>query len=92
MLSGSFVERGRSDVLYGFRKGLPTLAISMGKEECRPLAALCLHPLGYYEGTHAGVLAPTDDVISALLMMRADEKFLWRKANQISPLDPLSGL
>lgn len=92
VLSASFAERGRSNVLYGFRKGLPTLAIAIGEEAGTPLAALCLHPLGYYEGTHAGVLAPSDDVIAALLMMRSDEKFFWRKANQISPQDPLAAM
>ncbi len=83
ILAGMFLETSeRSGVTYWFRKGRPTLATKGDdKDRVRFLAALCLHPLAYYEGTWAGAMVPTDDVIAHLMLMRADEHMLWRKAN-----------
>jgi hypothetical protein len=85
-----FVERGpQSDLLYLFRRGLPILTFRADETMVHPRAALCLHPLAYYAGTHAGAMPPSDEVLALLLMMRADEPYLWRKANQLSIRDPL---
>jgi hypothetical protein len=96
ILSGIFVETSkRSRVKYFFRKGAPTLAyrwIGEGDTHGKCIAALCLHPMGYYEGTSCGCMAPTDEVIAHLLMMRADEHYFWRKANQHRVWDPRSGI
>lgn len=93
-LTGMFLETSkRSGVTYVFRRLKPTIAIKGDKEDrMRILCCLCMHPIGYYEGSWAGSLVPTDDVLSHLLLMRADEPFYWRKSNQISPLRPNAGL
>lgn len=89
-VTGDFVfERGRSGVGYFIRKNRPTIASRPGataNEYDNPLCALCLHPVAYYTSTWAGVLPPSDEVLTHLLMIRDDEHFYWRKANQI-PLD-----
>jgi len=94
MLNNAFVERSpKSDLFYFFRKGLPVIAFSYhGYEAGKILACLCIHPYGYFEFTHAGVMCPTDEVIGQLLLMRASEKKFWAKAGQWSPSDPRSGL
>ncbi len=98
ILSGGFPETSkRSGVTYILRKGLPTIAIKCkprheGGEERHFLAALCNHPLGYFEGTHAGAYPPTDEVIANLLAIRADEHNLWRKSNQHGLNDPMAGI
>lgn len=96
VLSGAFPEFSkRSGLLYYFRKGLPTLAVSFhGKDNeiGKVLAALCLHPMGYYAGTHVGLMTPTDEVIAHLLMMRADEHAFWKKSGQWSATDSRSGV
>jgi hypothetical protein len=46
------------------------------------VAALCIHPQGYYASSWAGTLVPTDDIVCQLLMMRTDEPKLWKKATQ----------
>jgi hypothetical protein len=96
VLNGCFPEiSDRSGVHYVFRKGYPTLAVSYhGKKNSagRVLAALCLHPQGYYEGTFCGLMNPTDEVIAALVMMRADERRYWAKSGQWSASDLRSGL
>lgn len=56
------------------------------------LAALCLHPIGFYQGTWAGSMVPTDEVIAHLLLMRGDEPLYWRRANQHPAWSPLAGL
>lgn len=87
VLTGTFIETSkRSKVIYVFRKNRPTLAIgrALHEDDTRFLAALCLHPIGYYEGTFAGSMVPTDDVIAHLLMMRGDEHKFWAHANQHS--------
>jgi hypothetical protein len=89
VLTGAFVETStRSGVTYIFRRCRPTIAIS----HRRVLCTLCLHPIGYYEASHAGSLCPTDDVIAALLLCRADEPYFWKKSNQHAPYRPESGL
>lgn len=99
VLNGVFPELSkRSDLHYFFRKGYPTLAVSYhqgfkeGAEGGRVLAALCLHPLGYYQATHCGLMCPTDEVICHLMMMRADEHAYWKNCGQWSVTDPRSGL
>lgn len=94
VLNGSFPERSaRSDVHYIFRKGLPTLVLSYHEAAGgRVIAALCLHPFGYYAGTHVGAMTPTDEVIAHLLTMRGDEHKFWAKSGQWSAIDPRSGI
>lgn len=90
VVSNMFMERGRrSGLLYLFRRGLPILTFRTSEETVEPRAALCLHPLAYYENTHAGVLPPSDEALALLLMLRADEPYLWRKANQMTIRHPL---
>ncbi len=96
VLSGVFPERSkRSDLHYFFRKGYPTLVLSYhgeGSETGRVIAALCLHPVGYFQGTHCGIMCPTDEVICALLMMRGDEHKYWQSCGQWPATDMRSGL
>lgn len=91
VVTGTFIETSkRSGLTYVFRRCKPTLVYNAHAQ--RFLCALCLHPIGYYEQTHAGSMVPTDDVIAHLLMMRADELLLWRRATQ-HPIDrPEAGL
>lgn len=85
MLTGCFIETSkRSGVSYLFRKLRPTIALSSRTGRVKPLCALCLHPLAYYDRTFAGGMVPTDDVIAHLLLMRADEHRFWKQANQHS--------
>ena len=85
LMTGMFLESSpRSKVFYLFRKSRPTIAF---KESCtdgklRVLAGLCGHIVGYYQDSWAGVMTPTDEVIGHLVMMRGDEKLLWRRCNQ----------
>jgi hypothetical protein len=95
LLAGMFIETStRSKVSYIFRKLKPTIALRPDPttDEMRVLATLCLHPIGYYEGTWAGSMVPADDTIAHLLMMRADEHLYWKRANQISAVRPEAGL
>jgi hypothetical protein len=93
MLTGSFLERSRrSDVLYMFRRLRPTVAISTRGDKTHILAALCMHPIAYYEGSWAGAMCPTDDVIAHLSLMRGDEAMFWRRCNQHPPYRPEAGL
>jgi len=92
VMTGSFLETSpRSKIMYMFRRCRPTLAFANDGEKVRILAALCLHPIGYYQDSFAGVLVPTDDVIAHLLLMRADEKKFWSKANQHHLWEPEAG-
>lgn len=92
----SFVETGKSGVRYYLRKNRPTLAFRTieveGQEVDHFLASLCLHPLAYYRNCWAGALPPSDEVLVHLLMIRSDEKYYWRKANQIPIDQPSSGV
>lgn len=93
-MSGAFVERSkRSGVMYMFRRLRPTVALrARDNEECKILAALCLHPIAYYAGSWAGGMCPTDDVIAHLMLMRGDEPMFWRRANQHAAHRPEAGL
>lgn len=93
MLTGMFLERSlRSGVTYMFRRLKPTVAIVPHGEETRILCALCMHPIGYYAGSWAGAMCPTDDVIAHLSLMRGDEPMYWRRANQHPAYLPEAGL
>lgn len=104
LLTGMFMESStRSGVHYLFRRLKPTVAItgrdpirigprSHREPGLRILASLCLHPIGFYEGSWAGSLCPTDDVIAHLMLMRGDEAMFWRRANQHAPFTPAAGL
>lgn len=93
VLTGHFPEISkRSGVTYLFRKGRPTIALRQSEEGSNVLCALCLHPIGYYGDTWAGVMCPTDEVIAHLLMMRGSEEKFWANANQ-HPVDrPAAGV
>jgi len=93
VLTGHFFEISRrSQLTYLFRRGRPTVVMRETDESTYMLCALCLHPIGYYADTWAGVMCPTDEVIAHLLMMRGSEEKLWANANQ-HPLDhPTAGL
>lgn len=89
VLTGMLVEHStKSGLLYIFRRMRPTLAFRETEVEGhlrqKFIAALCLHTQGYYEISWAGSLVPTDDVIAHILLMRANEKFFWRKSTQHS--------
>jgi len=96
-VDGSFYEYShRSGITYLLRKSRPTIALRVDREEkpvrVRPLCALCLHFFAYYQGTWASVLAPSDEILGTLFMIRRDEPGLWKAAGQ-HPLDsPLSGV
>lgn len=99
VVSGEFSERSpRSGVTYWFRRLRPTLAVTMrAKAQVLHRAvgirtALCSHGVAYHSESFTGVLAPTDDVLSHLLLMRADEPRLWRVATQHTLADPRSGV
>jgi hypothetical protein len=93
-LTGQFAEDSkRSQLTYLFRRGRPTIVLHQSEEEgSRPLCALCLHPIGYYGNTWAGVMCPTDEVIAHLLMMRGSEEKFWANANQHSVDHPAAGV
>lgn len=92
-MTGMFLESSpRSKVTYLFRRLRPTVALSGATGTMRILCALCLHPIGYYDGTHAGVMTPTDEVLAHLVWMRGDEHGFWKQANQHQPNDPNAGL
>ena len=101
LMTGMFLETSkRSGVRYLFRRLRPTLAISTAGEQMKilrapgtkVLAALCLHPIGYYDGSWAGAMCPTDDVIAHLMLMRGDEAMFWRRANQHPAWSRLAGI
>lgn len=93
LLTGSFLETSkRSGVSYLFRRLRPTVAISSTSGRVRFLAALCLHPIGYYRDTWAGCMVPTDEVVAHLMLMRGDEHLFWKQANQHPAWRPEAGL
>jgi hypothetical protein len=99
LLTGMFLERSvRSGVTYLFRRLKPTVALAAHPglawedRKMRILAALCMHPIAYYEGSWAGAMVPTDDVIAHLSMMRGDEHMFWKRCNQHPPYRPEAGL
>lgn len=93
VLNGCFIESSkRSKVRYLFRRGLPTIALCDRGATVGFLAALCLHPLAYFDDTFAGSMAPSDEVLAHLLMMRSDEHRFWKESNQHPIYDPRSGI
>jgi hypothetical protein len=93
LLTGMFVEQSeRSGVYYFFRRLKPVIAASGATGTMKILAALCAHPIAYYAGTWAGAMAPTDDVIAHLSLMRGDEHLYWRRCNQHQAHRPEAGL
>jgi|GEM_PF-986017 len=106
LITGMFMESSpRSGIAYLFRRLRPTIALGSsgprkslitaeqdGERKVRIIACLCLHPIGYYQGSWAGVMVPTDDVLTHLLLMRGDEHMFWRQANQHSPRNINAGL
>lgn len=97
LLTGMFLETSkRSGLTYLFRKLRPTVVIDARNKSpgvnSRILCTLCMHPIAYYEGSWAGAMCPTDDVIAHLMMMRGDEHMLWRRCNQHPPHMPQSAL
>ncbi len=92
LLTGMFLESSKkSGIQYIFRKLHPTVALSRS-EPIKILCTLCMHPIAYYEGSWAGAMCPTDDVIAHLMLMRGDERRFWARSNQHPPSDPGSGL
>jgi hypothetical protein len=93
-LTGQFEEQSKkSGVYYFFRRCRPTIAARSDNDVgWKFLASLCFHPVGYYSNSWCGGLVPSDDIISHLLMMRADEHMYWRKANQHSLRAPQANI
>lgn len=97
-LTGTFLESStRSGISYMFRRLRPTIALSPRGRDGREgsmmcIATLCLHPIGFYDRTWAGCMAPTDDVIAHLTMMRGDEAHYWGQANKHAASAPEAGL
>lgn len=100
LMTGMFIESSvRSGVTYVFRKLKPTIALAAhpGRPEfltqpTRILAALCMHPIGYYAQSWAGAMTPTDDVIAHLSLMRGDEAMYWKRCTQHPPYRPEAGM
>lgn len=94
LLTGMFLESSpRSGITYAFRKLKPTVAMTARNGDMMSiLCALCMHPIAYYQGSWAGAMCPTDDVIAHLSLMRGDEAMFWRRANQHAPHLPEAGL
>lgn len=91
MLTGAFIETShRSGLAYVFRRLRPTVVIN--KIHSRILTTMCLHPIGYYRGSWAGAMCPTDDVVAHLMLMRGDEHMFWKRANHHHPIRPEAGL
>jgi hypothetical protein len=93
-LADAFIESSkRSGVFYVFRRLRPTVAMKAGADgQMKVLCALCAHTVGYYASSWAGVLCPTDEVVSHLAYMRGDEAKFWRMCNQHPAHTPQSGL
>lgn len=93
LMTGSFLESStRSKVMYIFRRLKPTIAMSGRTGQLRILASLCMHPIAYYEGSWAGAMCPTDDVLSHLMLMRGDEALYWKRANHHHASRPEAGI
>lgn len=93
LLTGMFIEESRRTGLhYVFRKLRPTVVLDARRDQVRIRCALCTHPIGYYEGSWAGAMCPTDDVIAHLMLMRGDEPLFWRWSNQHPAYRPEAGL
>ena len=91
VVTGALSVTGKSGTLYIIRKSRPTLAFAQ-EPRMKALCALCMHPLGYFSSSWMGAMPPTDEVVAHLLMIRSDEHYFWRKANQIPFDEPNSGV
>lgn len=95
-ISGAFWEVSNSQKFYIFRKGFPTIVCfceeKNGKYDVTPMHTLCMHVGLYTEGTFAGGVCPTDDVIAHLLMMRTDEDHYLTSCNVHQFDAPQSGV
>jgi hypothetical protein len=86
VLLGCFTETSKKTGLtYLFRKLKPTVVMRNAGDSCKIITALCAHPIGFYEGSFAGAMVPTDDVVSALTYMRTDEYKFWSLMRRASP-------
>lgn len=93
LLTGMFLEQSkRTGLYYLFRRLRPTVVMDGSSGSMKVRCALCMHPIGYYDGTWAGAMCPTDDVIAHLMMMRGDEPMFWRRANQHPAWEPNAGI
>lgn len=97
-MTGAFMETSkRSGLTYIFRRARPTVVLRPSNRHDENAAMLlltvmCMHPIGYYDGSWAGAMVPTDDVIAHLVMMRGDEHLFWKRANQHRLYEPEAGL
>ena len=95
-ISGVFWEVSHSDELYIFRKGFPTIVCNLEITDenyvVTPKHTLCGHAVLYTEGTFAGGVCPTDDVITHLLMMRTNEEHYLASCNIHAFDAPQSGV
>lgn len=93
MLTGMFMEKSkRTGLIYVFRRLRPTVVIDLSGDSAKIRCCLCMHPIGYYEGSWAGSMCPSDDIIAHLMLMRGDEALFWRRANQHAAWMPEAGL
>lgn len=93
VMAGAFMETSqRSGITYIFRRLRPTVALKASATGVRVLCGLCLHPIGYYRGTWAGSMTPTDEAIAHLCLMRGDEADFWRQANQHPAYSPQAAI
>jgi hypothetical protein len=93
LLTGSFLESSsKSRVTYMFRRLKPTVAIRARGNETSIMCALCMHPIAHYEGSWAGAMTPTDDVVAHLMLMRGDEAMFWKRATQHPAWRPEAGI
>lgn len=93
LLTGAFIESSpRSKVTYMFRRLKPTVAIRNHAGQLKVMCTLCMHPIAFYQGTWAGAMTPTDDVVAHLMLMRGDEPMFWRRSNQHPAWRPEAGL
>ncbi len=81
LVTDTFVETSpKSQLDYILRRNRPTLVMS--RQTNQALCALCFHPLGYYKGSWAGFLPPSDELFDVVTLIRGDEPELWKRANQ----------
>lgn len=95
LLTGMFMETSkRSGLTYVFRRLRPTVVLTPHTDDgkIRILTTLCLHPIAYYQGSWAGAMCPSDDVIAHLALMRGDEHMFWKRSNQHPAWRPEAGL
>jgi hypothetical protein len=96
-LTGCIIHSSeQSNREYLIRRGFPTLVFEReeinGEVRKKFRLGLCAHAGDYYPGTFAGTLCPTDDVISHLLLLRADEDRFWEASGIHLPVSGRLGL